>query len=255
MSRYNDPDDVTQPPEDLTRWLAAGLRRTEALAWRKWNFTLEEAMSWRGAGVREALTAAQWQVAGVGPKTVREWITARITVGEAIRWHEYGFDLDQAREHTRNGRTPDDVYNQRRQITSFNSIIGRAATVRADSIGGRIQAFLNAGVPHGVMGGYLQTQWTDDTALAWSRQGIQAWDARMWEKLGLTPAEAGELAKAGNSAADVWSEWWQSGIPFEEVADWIGAGLSAREAVEQRASGVTQEQAAALRALRRGGAL
>ncbi|MFD1047630.1 hypothetical protein ACFQ1S_19855 [Kibdelosporangium lantanae] len=38
-----------------------------------------------------------------------------------------------------------------------------------------------------------------------------------------------------------------------EIQD--AAGLSAAEAVEQRESGVTREQAAALRALRRGGSL
>jgi hypothetical protein len=34
------------------------------------------------------------------------------------------------------------------------------------------------------------------------------------------------------------------------VADWIGAGLSPQEAADQRARGITAEQAAALRALR-----
>ncbi|HEX4700668.1 MAG TPA: hypothetical protein VH352_00940, partial [Pseudonocardiaceae bacterium] len=83
----------------------------------------------------------------------------------------------------------------------------------------------------------------------------QAWDARMWQAIGLTAAEAGELSKADQTPATVIKEWWRAGIPFDEVAEWIGAGLTSAEAVTQRANGVTVEQAAALRALRRGGAL
>ena len=36
------------------------------------------------------------------------------------------------------------------------------------------------------------------------------------------------------------------------LADWLGAGLTAEEAVAQRANGITVDQAAALRALRAG---
>ena len=91
--------------------------------------------------------------------------------------------------------------------------------------------------------------------IAWAKQGITAADAHLWQELGLTAPEAGELRKADQSPAAVIRDWWRAGIPFDEVADWIGAGLSAEEAVAQRAAGVTVEQAAALRALRRGGAL
>lgn len=250
MRRFNDPDDRNRPPEDLTAWLAAGLRRVEAQAWRRWNFTLADAQKWRAAGVAEALTAAQWTIAGVNPTTVRDWIDAKITVGEAIRWHEFGFDLEQAKEHIRKGQGPDDAY-RRGQGGTMHSALSGAAT----GLGSRIQTFLQAGVSHNVMGSYLQTQWTDDEAVTWSKEGIQAWDAKMWRSLGLTPAEAGDQAKAGREPADVIRDWWRAGIPFDEVADWLGAGLSPEEAVAQRAAGVTVEQAAALRALRRGGAL
>jgi hypothetical protein len=247
MRRFNDPDDRNERPEDLTAWLAAGLRRVEAQAWRKWNFTLAEARRWRAAGVGEALTAAQWQVAGATPDTVSDWVDARITVGEAIRWHEFGFDLKQAREHTKNGLSPDDAYNQR--------FAGRPATIGTVQLGsGPVKAFLQAGVPHEVMLGYLRAQWTDTEALAWSRQGIQVGDARMWQAIGLTPAEAAALEKVNTTPADVVRDWWRAGIPYDEVADWLGAGLTPEEAVAQRAAGVTLEQAAALRALRKGGA-
>ena len=84
MSRYGDPGDRGRSPEDLTAWLRAGLRRSEALAWRRWNFSLEQANGWLAAGVDEALTAAQWQVAGVTPATVGGWMAAAITASEAV---------------------------------------------------------------------------------------------------------------------------------------------------------------------------
>jgi hypothetical protein len=51
VRRFNDPDDRNRPPEDLTAWLAAGLRRVDAQAWRRWNFRLDVAKRWRAAGV------------------------------------------------------------------------------------------------------------------------------------------------------------------------------------------------------------
>jgi hypothetical protein len=120
-------------------------------------------------------------------------------------------------------------------------------------IGGQIQAFLRSGVSHEVMAGYLQNEWTDAEAVSWAKEGVTAWDARVWQTLGLVAAEAGELARAERKPAEVMRAWWRAGIPFDEVADWLGAGLSPEEAVAQRESGVTVEQAAALRALRRGG--
>jgi hypothetical protein len=254
MRRFNDPDDRNWPPEDLTAWLAAGLRRVEAMAWRRWNFTLDEATKWRAAGVGEALTAAQWQIAGVEPGTVKDWINARITVGEAIRWHEFGFDLKQAAENTKNGRTPDQAYGQRHGLTA-RRVVGGAMQAASSMVGASMQAFLSAGVSHTVMAGYLQTQWTDDEATTWAQHGIQAWDARMWKEIGVTPVEASELNKESRTPAEVFRDWWQAGIPFDEVADWLGAGLSPEEAVAQKESGVTVEQAAALRALRRGGSV
>jgi hypothetical protein len=45
------------------------------------------------------------------------------------------------------------------------------------------------------------------------------------------------------------AEWWRAGVPLDEVASWLTAGLSAAEAVQQRAEGVTPEQARAFAAL------
>jgi hypothetical protein len=254
MSRYGDPDDRDRPPEDLTAWLGAGLRRSEALAWRRWNFSLEEAGGWRAAGVHDALAAAQWQVAGVTPATLGGWLAASITAGEAVHWHEFGFSLAQAGEHKKNGVTPEQAFNQGQKSTQSMRMVGTTSAV-AGVMHPPVDKFLKAGVPHSVLGGYLQTQWFDDEAVGWARQGIAAWDARDWRNLGLVPAEAAELQNAEVTVHQVVRDWWQAGIPFDEVADWLGAGLSAAEAAEQRAAGITVEQAAALRALRRGGAL
>lgn len=249
MRRFDDPDDRDQPPEDLTAWLAAGMRRVDAMAWRRWNFTLDDANRWRSAGVREALTAAQWSIAGVDPDTVGEWFAAKITVGEAIRWHEFGFTLDEAKTNLRNGHSPDDAYRNQQRLANISATHGVAVGGGGDAV----HKFVTSGVPHNVLAGYLDAQWTDAEAIAWAKQGIQAWDARHWQTIGLVAAEAGELTKAGRNPAEVMREWWRAGIPFDEVADWLGAGLSPAEAVAQREAGVTVEQAAALRALRRGG--
>ncbi|HEX3649121.1 MAG TPA: hypothetical protein VHV49_11885, partial [Pseudonocardiaceae bacterium] len=166
MRRFNDPDDRNRPPEDLTAWLAAGMRRVEAMAWRRWNFSLDDAKRWRSAGVREALTAAQWSIAGVDPDTVGDWFAAKITVGEAIRWHEFGFTLEQAKVNLRDGKGPDDAYRAQ-QRTSW--IPMAAAQAMAEN---QIQAFLNSGVGHDVLAGYLQTQWTDAEAITWAKQGV-----------------------------------------------------------------------------------
>ena len=249
MSRFDDED---ERPEDLTAWLAAGLRRSEALSWRRWNFTLEQAVEWRSAGVTEALLAAQWQAAGVKPNKVGDWVDAKIGPGEAIRWHEFGFGLDEARGHAKNGESPDQVY-QRRSIVAQMTQMARPG--RPIPAGAGIHQLLQAGVPHEVLRGYLEAQWYDAEAIVWAKQDIQAGEARLWQGLGLTASEAGELRKADRTPVDVIQEWWRAGIPFDEVAEWLGAGLTAAEAVAQRASGVTVEQAAALRALRRGGAV
>jgi hypothetical protein len=248
MSRFDDDE----RPEDLTAWLAAGLRRTEALSWRRWNFTLDEARRWRSAGVAEALLAAQWQAAGVAPNKVGDWVDAQIGPGEAIRWHEFGFGLDEAREHAKNGEAPDEVFQRRNLMSQLTPQTGGRP---GRPVLAGVHQLLQAGIPHEVLRGYMEAQWFDSEAIAWAKQDIQAGDARLWQGLGLTASEAGELRKADRTPVDVIREWWRAGIPYDEVAEWLGAGLTAAEAVAQRASGVTVEQAAALRALRRGGAV
>jgi hypothetical protein len=254
MSRYADADDQNRQPEDLTPWLRAGLRRTEALAWRWWHFSLTEAQRWRAAGVSDALTAAQWQTAGVTTATVDNWRKAGIDAAEAVHWHEFGIELARAREFKRQGRGPEQAFSQQQGMqygvsAAFQGLPGGKEMHQF------IQKLRDAGVPHTVIPGYRLMQWLDDEAVNWAREGIAAWDARLWHDLGLYPDEAARLEKAKLTPQETIRRWWSAGIPYEEVADWLGAGLSAQEAAEQRAAGKTVEQAAALRALRRGGAL
>jgi hypothetical protein len=248
MRRFDDED---EEPEDLTAWLAQGMRRIEAKAWRRWNFELSEAQAWRKVHVSDALNAAQWQAAGVTPETVKDWVDARISSHEAVRWHEFGYNLKEARKHTKEGRGPAEAYEYRQQQTQTRAgmrYVTMGSTGYAQIAQQQMQRFFESGVSHEIMGGYLAMQWVDDEAVAWAKQGIQALDAKIWMKIGLVPAEAKGLAEP----IQVIEEWWTAGIPYAEVADWIGAGLTAAEAVEQRAAGVTRDQAAALRALRRG---
>lgn len=102
-----------------------------------------------------------------------------------------------------------------------------------------------------VMHTYFEHSWVDDEALAWARRGVSASDVYLWHDLGLPPEEVARLLAAGLSFERVVRAWWQAGIPIDDVADWLAAGFSAAEAAEQREKGVTAEEAAALRALRR----
>jgi hypothetical protein len=246
-----EPDD--EGPEELERWVEAGFPRDEAERWCRWRFTIARAEAWRREGVREGLVAAQWQTAGATPETMKDWQKAGMDAAEAVRWHELGFALREASRHKAQGLNPEQAFGAAHPAQ-------QAATPArmgwVSSAGPRVVHLgSHGGGPFGgvdprLMHGYMQRQWTDESAIAWARQGIEAADAYLWHDLGLTAVEAGRLALQGRSPGDVMQEWWRAGIPFEEVAEWIGAGLSAQEALEQRARGISVEQAASLRALR-----
>ncbi|HEY0561514.1 MAG TPA: hypothetical protein VGD03_14615 [Frankiaceae bacterium] len=84
---------------------------------------------------------------------------------------------------------------------------------------------------------------------AWAQAGVAPAAAAVWELLGVTPDQARRLGAAGREPLAVVAEWWRAGVPLDEVASWLTAGLSAAEAVQQRAEGVTPEQARAFAAL------
>jgi hypothetical protein len=238
-------------PDNLAAWLRAGLRRGDALAWRRWNFDLDSALAWIRAGVPEALAAAQWLTAGVTPGSVADWCAAGIDAAEAVHWHELGFDLSAAREHKRHGRDPHQAYGQGRAGWFSPGSAPPEYPEGVSRLNDAMRQFLRAGIAGNLIGGYLQAQWVDPEALAWAEHGIAAQDATLWREVGLTPAEAAELATRGSSPAQVIRDWWRAGIPFDEVADWIGAGLDVRQASRRRAEGATGADAAELRARRR----
>jgi hypothetical protein len=235
---------------DDAAWLAEGITAEQAAIFRRWRFSLAQAVAWRKAGVPDGLRAAQWSTAGVTPDSVNNWRAAGIDASQAVHWHEMGFGLAAAREAVRNGLSPDDAFARRRP---HSGPMSASAQISYRGHGGRaevIRRLQQAGVPPRVLQGYLQGTWEIEEALPWAQAGVEAADAVLWRALGLTALEAGRLAGKGASAVETICDWWRAGIPFDEAADWIGAGLSPQEAADQRAKGITSEQAAALRALR-----
>lgn len=200
------------------------------------------------------MSAAQWQAAGVGPDLVADWVAAGINATEAVRWHEFGFDLDRAKAARTKGQTPDDALHAQTSM-QVSTRVGRplsAGIAMGMTAAGPPSRFMAAGIDPRLMADYFQRQWTDDSALAWAKYGISASEAYAWHDLGLSAVEAARQVADGRTPIDVLRAWWPTGIGFDELAEWIGAGLTPDEAIEQRKSGVTVEQAAALRALRQG---
>lgn len=266
MSERPDPDEAGEPEEppagglsagdalhrsrEEAAWARAGVPHDDVAGWRRWRIEPADARAWRAAGVTDGLTAAQWETARVTPRTVRAWVAEGISPTEAVRWHEFGFGLEGAKAERAQGRSPT-------QALEARAATHQAASARAGLMGGSpdpndpVHRFLQGGGDHRLLHDYMQHRWVDESAIAWARQGIGASDAYLWHDIGLTAEEAGRLVAGGQAIGDVVRTWWATGIPFDEVADWIGAGLSPAEAVAQRAAGVTAEEAAALRALRR----
>jgi hypothetical protein len=238
---------------DVKAWVDAGFAAEQAQVFRRWRFSLGEAVAWRNAGVADGVRAAQWTTAGVTPETVNRWRAAGIDATQAVHWHEMGFDLQAARDARQRGLTPEAAFAERRQAHGAGPVAGIGAGPRGPWGGPRadlMRRLQEAGVPMRVLHGYLAASWEPDDALPWAAAGLEAAEAGLWRMLGLTAQEAGRLVSKGADAVATVRDWWRAGIPFDEVADWIGAGLTAQEAATQRANGITAEQAAALRALR-----
>jgi hypothetical protein len=235
---------------DSQAWLDAGFAADQAQVFRRWRFTLDEAVAWRHAGVADGLRAAQWVTAGVTPESVNRWRAAGIDATQAVHWHEMGFDFQAARDARQRGLTPDAAFAQRQPSPWAGSLRGPGPGGPAGARADLLRRLQGAGVPPQVLRGYLTANWDTDEALPWAVAGLEVADATLWRALGLTAAEAGRLTRKGVGPVDTVRDWWRAGIPFDEVADWIGAGLTAQEAADQRRRGITAEQAAALRALR-----
>lgn len=234
-------------PAPLSVWLEAGIPEDEAERWRGWHFPLSQAQAWRTAGVDDAVQAALWCTAGATPAAVGQWRSAHIEATEAVHWHEFGFSHDDASRHKAAGLGPSEAFTHDvRPPPVMQNENGRATGYFTHQ--NHIRRFADAGVIGNVLQGYVTRQWFDDEALGWAIQGIDAGEAPLWRELGLAPAEAGHLVRRGYNVAALVKQWWCAGVPFDEVADWLGAGFGPKEAGQQRAHGVTAAQAAALRA-------
>jgi hypothetical protein len=245
-------DDEPGTGPDLAAWSSQGFNPEQARAFRRWRFTIEQAIAWRQAGVPDGLHAAQWVTAGATPGTVGDWRAAGIDASQAVHWHEMGFDLTAARDAVRKGLTPHSAFAQSHPSGpgATSSPRGLWSVRTGPQHMDAFRRLMQAGVQSQLIHGYASKNWDSDDALVWAREGIEASDALLWQALGLTAAEAARLERKGATPAQTVRDWWQAGIPFNEAADWIGAGLTAQEAADQRARGITAEQAAALRALR-----
>ena len=235
-----------------------GIEPEVARAWRRWAVEPLDAIRWLKAGVDDPVAATQWGTAGVPPGRVAEMLAVGITSGMAAQWHEFGANAETALAEYAAGRRPSEYRKaQPRSRAPYKhlfvarglraDVAMKAAPELADEEAAE-QGLQNLG---SVQSGYLALAWIDAAAKAWAAAGIDAFDARDWLALGVTPAEAARCEREGLSATQTALLWWHAGIPPEEVAVWLGAGLSPEEAVAQRASGVTVEQAAVLRSLRR----
>lgn len=247
-------------PDD-TAWEAAGFDPDCAATFREWRIDLDEARRWHEVGVEDGLSATRWSILGASPDEVPGLERDGIDLEVGFEWRSAGFTLDEARRHVADGTSPDDARLSRGGVHFVGSTpTGVSTTIVSSSpmpmaggvwspaIFARAQA---AGVDMQLLYGYVARHWIDDDALAWAAQGVDVGAAYQWYDLGLTAAEVGRLVAEGQSFSDVVRDWWPTGIPFAELADWIGAGLGPDEAVVQRSKGITVEHAAALRALRK----
>lgn len=226
---------------DPRRWREAGFAEQDIASWTRWDITLERALAWRAAGVELGSRAAQWTIAGVAPDQVAELMALGVEATEAVNWHEMGFSWDEVRDYKRRGLDPGRAMEAR----------NRAAERRRQSakpVAGREEVAVPLGDEDDVM--VFSVRLIGDAPPEWAEHQISAVDAKLWELIGLKPAEAARLARQGKDPAQVLQDWWRSQIPYDEVANWLAAGMSPQEAAEQRARGVTAEQVAVLRALR-----
>ena len=231
----NDPwrpdDDPGRQPEPIDQWVSAGFAVEEAEIWRNWRFCMRTADAWRGAAVLDGLQAARWSAAGVTPNTVGQWRRAGIEATEAITWNELGISFGEARQNKAKGVTPDEAYsrvspqpppvptqaNPALPLPNLHAGGGMLASGRAPSMGPGFSPFL--------LRNYMMRQWAHEEAMAWASEGIDVIDAELWRAMGLRPSEAARFVQDGSSAAEAVLGWWRAGIPVDEVADWIGAGL------------------------------
>nr|SBO94277.1 hypothetical protein BN4615_P3793 [Nonomuraea gerenzanensis] len=183
--------------------------------------------------------ARLWSTAAATPGTIITWQRAGMTPQDAVRWHELGVaPHDAARRHLA-GERPRRVPWLARRLAAPEPAAPAAELVEV------LRRLLRAGVPADVARAYADAGWDGAEAEEWARHRVDQGDARVFRALGFTAAEAAGVRRP---AVEIMTSWWGA-VPLPEVAAWCAAGLSPGEAARQRASGVTAEQAAVLRAL------
>lgn len=235
-----------------------GIDADVARSWRRWAIEPLDAVRWLQAGIDDPVAATQWSSAGVAPAEVAQFVSAGISSSMAAQWREFGADAQTALAEHAAGRRPIDYEKPQRSVRGvFKRLLSDRGLRAAEAVKAAPELEDEEVAEKGlkslgsVQSGYLALAWIDEAAKAWAYAGIDAFDARDWIALGVTPTEAARCEREGQSAAQTALRWWRAGIPAEEMAVWLGAGLTPDEAVAQRANGVTVEQAAVLRSLRR----
>lgn len=238
--------DTPEPePEDLYAWTARGFAVAEARRWINAGFVLDAAERWRERGVYRPGPARTWRAAGLTPYTVGPALRAGMEPGDAVRWHELGYDRAEAAERHLAGERP---HPRRLFARLFRRQRDRDLDLD-DAQAETMTALLRAGVPSASARAYLDAGWRGPEPLPWARAGVNATQAVLYRALGFTPKEAARSAEAGRDAEELLRTWWDTGVPRQDVAAWVIAGFSPEEAAGAVAAGSTVEQAAPPRSL------
>lgn len=232
--------------EALHEWQERGYRISDARVWIRENFRLADAERWRAAGVYRPQDAREWRTAGITAYTVDRLLRAGMTPRDAVRWREFGVPADQAADRHLAGEEPGRqglLARLRRRMARP----GSPSISTAES--STMRALLAAGIPVEKARSYLDGGWEGAEAVDWARRGIKPSDAKVFQALGFSSAEAARLLGAGQDSIAVMTEWWRAEVPFDEVSAWSAAGFTPADAAAQRAAGADLEQAKILRAL------
>ncbi|WP_017573476.1 hypothetical protein [Nocardiopsis halotolerans] len=237
-------DDHEPDPEGLHRWTAHGFTVVEALRWIDAGFRLAEAERWRASGVYRPGPAQEWRAAGLSPYTVRPMLRAGMTPRDAVRWHELGYSASEAAERHLAGERP----RPRRPLRGLLPARRITGPDLSEEQAQSMDALLSAGVPAATARAYLDAGWDGADAVPWARAGVDPVRARVYRVIGFSPREGAGLGGNGRDALEFLCEWWDAGVPREEVAAWTMAGFGPAEAARLRAAGTGPREARALRA-------
>ena len=170
-------------------------------------------------------SVSDWRNAGAGDEEARAWSEQGLSVQDWSEWHQIGLPpAIVKRMKTRRLSAQvvgEEVRRQRETVASDLRFVG--------AVGAAETSIINS---------YLAQDWTDDDALVWAREGLDASVARTWIALGLAAADVERIRAQGADLATFVRSWWAAGIPLGEVASWARAGRSPEQAAAERAKGL-----------------